>query len=515
VTDLDQLATPRLSAYVPHVPTDQQTAGLVAHRFLPGDEPSEVFYGGAAGGGKTDWLLMGALEWVDVPGYAALLLRRSFAELALPGSLMDRSKRWLSGSGAHWNEQLKRWTFPAGSTLAFGYLETDSDLYRYQSAEFQMIGFDELTEFTEAQYTYLFSRLRRPSEGELAAVPLRMCAASNPGGIGHGWVKKRFPIDGKPRGRRVFIPAKIADNPHLDTDAYRASLARLSPTLQRQLEEGDWTVAEGLAFPEWRREVHVVPEFPVPPHWHRIEFMDHGVANPTAWYVAATDEQANLVVFDSYYAPGLISEHVEAILARRPSWWPEYRDADGIVRRPTPLTWADPSVRNRTGQSPLRAKFEPETIATEYAKQSEHKIALALANNDPKAGRIRISELLKLEPGRPAPYYASHLEGAPATPRLYLVRSRCPELAQQLEDAPLLPIDSGKKGAGEIVDPAWEGRQGHAVAALRYGVMGAKGPSPASEDDEPWEVSKKRELLREYEEKADRGGYDRRRFEWV
>jgi hypothetical protein len=103
----------------------------------------------------------------------------------------------------------------------------------------------------------------------------------------------------------------------------------------------------------------------------------------------------------------------------------------------------------------------------------------------------------------------------PATPRLYLVRSRCPELAQQLEDAQLLPIDSGKKGAGEIVDPAWEGRQGHAVAALRYGVMGAKGPSPASEDDEPWEASKKRELLREYEEKADRGGYHRRRFEWV
>jgi hypothetical protein len=207
VTDLSQLVTPRLSAYVPHVPTDQQVAGLVAHRLLPGDEPSEVFYGGAAGGGKTDWLLMGALEWVDVPGYAALLLRRSFAELALPGSLMDRSKRWLTGTGAHWNEQLKRWTFPSSATLAFGYLETDGDLYRYQSAEFQMIGFDELTEFEEGQYTYLFSRLRRPSAGPLATVPLRMCAASNPGGIGHGWVKKRFPIDGKPRERRVFIPA--------------------------------------------------------------------------------------------------------------------------------------------------------------------------------------------------------------------------------------------------------------------------------------------------------------------
>lgn len=267
-------------------------------------------------------------------------------------------------------------------------------------------------------------------------------------------VKKRFPIDGKPRGRRVFIPAKIADNPHLDAKAYRASLARLNPTLQRQLEEGEWTVAEGLAFPEYRREIHCVPEFPVPPHWHRWEFMDHGIANPCAWYVAATDEAGNGVVFDSYYKPGLISEHCEAILARRPAWWPEYRDADGRLVQPHPLTLANPSVRNRTGQSLLTAKFEPETIATEYHKQSEGRIGLVLGNNEPKAGRIRISELLKLEVGRAAPYYAPHLDAVPATPRLYVVRSRCPELAQQLEDAPLLPIDSGRKGAGEVVDPS-------------------------------------------------------------
>jgi hypothetical protein len=231
-------------------------------------------------------------------------------------------------------------------------------------------------------------------------VPLRMCAASNPGGIGHGWVKKRFPIDGKRRERRVFIPAKIADTPHLDRGAYRASLARLSPTMQRQLEEGDWTVAEGLAFPEWRREIHCVPEFPVPPHWHRWEFMDHGISNPAAWYIAATDEAGNVVVFDSYYSPGLISAHCEAVLGRRPAWWPEYRDADGVLVRPSPRTWADPSVRNRTGQSPLTAKFQPETIASEYAKQSDGRISLALANNDPKEGRARVSEFLRLEPGR-------------------------------------------------------------------------------------------------------------------
>lgn len=169
-------------------------------------------------------------------------------------------------------------------------------------------------------------------------------------------------------------------------------------------------------------------------------------------------------------------------------------------------------MRNRTGQSPLTAKFQPETIASEYVKHSGGKIGLSLANNDPKAWRIRISELLRLEVGRAAPYYAPHLDGAPATPSLYVVRSRCPELAQQLEDAPLLPIDSGRKGAGEIVDPAWEGRHGHGVAALRYGVMGAPGASDPTEEDEPWDVYRKRELLRKHDERV--VDLDKR-YEWI
>jgi hypothetical protein len=94
---------------------------------------------------------------------------------------MDRSRQWLTATDARWNDTLKRWAFPSGATLAFGYLETDADTYRYQSAEFQLIGFDELTEFTEAQYTYLFSRLRRPSEGPLAEVPFAHVCGVEPG----------------------------------------------------------------------------------------------------------------------------------------------------------------------------------------------------------------------------------------------------------------------------------------------------------------------------------------------
>ncbi len=196
---------------------------------------AEILYGGAAGGGKSDALLMAALQFADVPGYAALLLRRSYADLALPGAIMDRSKEWLQGTAARWHEQTKTWTFPSGATISFGYLEHEQDKYRYQGAEFQFVGFDELTQFSESQYRYLFSRLRK---GVQSGLPLRMRAATNPGGLGHDWVRQRFLVERDPA--RLFVPARLADNPHLDRAAYEASLARLDPYTRRQLLEGDW-----------------------------------------------------------------------------------------------------------------------------------------------------------------------------------------------------------------------------------------------------------------------------------
>lgn len=240
--------------YSPHAPTPPQAA------FYLLDELAvlEAIYGGAAGGGKSDALLTSALRYVDVPGYAALLLRRSYADLALPGAIMARSKEWLMGSDARWSEVDFRWTFPSGATLSFGYLRTYNDVYRYQSAEFQFIGFDELTQFTEAEYRYLFTRLRRPSnldaDNALARVPLRIRSASNPGGRGHLWVKRRLirrevdpddEQDTEARARRrVFIPAKLADNPHVDRDAYEESLNNVDPFLRSQMLDGDWDARE-------------------------------------------------------------------------------------------------------------------------------------------------------------------------------------------------------------------------------------------------------------------------------
>lgn len=190
---------------------------------------------------------MAALKYVDVPGYAAILFRRTFADLSLPGALMDRAREWLSGTAARWNEQEHTWHFPSGASITFGYLETENHKYRYQSAEFQAVFFDELTQFTETQYTYLFSRLRRLAGSD---VPLRMRAASNPGGVGHEWVRTRF-IDAQEPGR-VFVSAKLADNPYLDQEEYRASLMNLDPVTREQLLAGNWMVLpEGAMF---RRE---------------------------------------------------------------------------------------------------------------------------------------------------------------------------------------------------------------------------------------------------------------------
>lgn len=241
------------AAYIPHAPTPRQRLFLdLPHR--------EAFYGGAAGGGKSDALLMGALQHVDVPGYAALILRRTFADLKKPKALLDRAREWLSNTGATYNSQDHQWIFPSGAILAFGYLQNEADIYQYQSAEYQFIGFDELTQFTESQYTFLFSRLRR-TEG--VDIPLRMRSASNPGGVGAEWVQARFvPDDWTPdqagalrvweKSGRAFVPARLVDNPYLDQASYIESLDELDEVTRAQLLQGDWSIRQkGNIYPAW------------------------------------------------------------------------------------------------------------------------------------------------------------------------------------------------------------------------------------------------------------------------
>lgn len=238
--------------YCPHIPTTRQLKFILLRE-------REAFYGGAAGGGKSDALLMAALWYVHVPDYNAIVFRKTFMDLSLPEALITRSKEWFANTDAKWNESLHRWTFPSGATIGFGHLDHDGAKYQFQSAAFQFIGFDEVTQFQENTYTYLFSRLRRLRNG--FEVPLRMRCAANPDGIGFEWVKRRFVDPG--HEDRPFIPSKLEDNPHLDQESYDESLQQLDNVTRMRLRMGDWDVRpEGTKFKrEWFDIVDVLPKF--------------------------------------------------------------------------------------------------------------------------------------------------------------------------------------------------------------------------------------------------------------
>jgi predicted phage terminase large subunit-like protein len=235
-------AIPRLSRYVRCRPTPRQAAFLLV-------PAAEAFYGGAAGGGKSIALLMAALAFADVGSYAAVLVRQTYAMLAQPGGLMDVASAWLAPTDAAWNATEHQWRFPSGATLTFRHLQDSGAERNFQGAEYQFIGIDEVTDFPEEQYRFLFSRLRRARS---SGVPLRMRAASNPYGPGLEWCHRRFVVEGRAHGR-VFIPARLEDNPYLDAETYDQNLRKLGPVAYRQLRHGDWTVRPdgGLFKAEW------------------------------------------------------------------------------------------------------------------------------------------------------------------------------------------------------------------------------------------------------------------------
>lgn len=242
----------------------------------------EALFGGAAGGGKSSALLMSAMQFVDVPGYSAILFRRTYADLALPGAIMDRFQSWIAPNDEiRWNANNYTAVFPSGARIAFGYLNNSQDYLRYKGAEFQFIGMDEVTEIRESDYRYLFSRLRRPASGPLAQVPLRMRSASNPA---PNWVRQRFIVEGKETGR-IFVPSKLTDNPGIDAESYRLALQALDPVERRRLELGDWwTTTLGSLF--HREEFVIVDAHEVP----EVTSMARAVR---FWDLAATEPSAS------------------------------------------------------------------------------------------------------------------------------------------------------------------------------------------------------------------------------
>lgn len=239
--------TPRSNQYLDHVnatfgyPHPKQALALL----LP---QKEILFGGAAGGGKSDWLLRAALQYADVPGYNAIIFRKTYASLIGLDGLVPRSQTWLAGTDAVWHEKDRTWKFPSGAALKFGYLDTARDRTQYQSTAYAFIGFEELTDWaTDEEYLFMFSRLRAPKR---LNVPRRVFSTTNPIGPGYEWVKNRFVPEnaaGTPTPIRTpamfFLPSSLEDNPSIDASEYEDSLSRLDATTYAKLRHGSWDAA--------------------------------------------------------------------------------------------------------------------------------------------------------------------------------------------------------------------------------------------------------------------------------
>ena len=360
-----------MQTWCPHSPHPKQA------EFLASSE-QEVLFGGAAGGGKSDALLMAALQYVDVPSYSALLLRRTFADLSLPGAIMDRATTWLENTPAHWDGLRKRWTFPSGASLSFGYLDTDRDRFRYQGAELQFVGFDELTQFPEAWYRYLFSRLRKPNSGPLSAVPLRMRGATNPGGLGHEWVRRRF-VDADALAR--FIPSKLEDNPSLDMQQYEESLSRLDSVTKKQLRDGVWTRdSSGLVYryDPSRNDARNVPPLEGREGWRYVLGIDYG----------HTDACAYVVWGWAPHETTLYCVHAEKIHKQIPSESAEHTKALMMVYNPESIV-GDIGGLGKGYIEEARVRWG---LPIEAAEKQNKAGYIKLFNGDLESGRVKVAD---------------------------------------------------------------------------------------------------------------------------
>ena len=282
----------------------------------------EVLFGGAAGGGKSFGQIADALIFaLRYPGSKQLILRRTFAEL--DKSLIRLSLGLYPKEIYSFNQSSHTGKFKNGSLIDFGYCQSELDVYQYQSAEYDVIRFDELTHFTEGQYVYLISRVRGAN-----AYPKQVKSTTNPGGIGHGWVKARFVEPSPPHTKfqgedglsRVFIPSLLRDNSFLTSGdpGYEKRLLALPERERRALLHGDWSIFEGQYFTEFDSARHLIPPFEIPRHWRKFRSIDYGLDCLACLWIAVSPE-GKYYVYREFCKPNLtISSATVEILRRTP-----------------------------------------------------------------------------------------------------------------------------------------------------------------------------------------------------
>lgn len=364
---------------------------------------TEVLFGGAAGGGKSYGQLVDALRYaIRYPGSKQLILRRTYAEL--DKSLIRVAQGLYPRSIYTYNATGHIGRFQNGSILDFGYCAGENDVFQYQSAEYDVIRFDELTHFTSFQYLYLISRLRGAN-----GFPKQVKSSTNPGGVGHMWVKERF-IDPMPpdtvfsdgRTTRIFLPSRIDDNTFLmkgDPD-YKKRLCELPDAQKRALLYGDWNIFEGQYFPEFSPQVHIIDPFPIPKEWRRYRTIDYGLDRLACLWVAVSPEGDAYVYKELCESNLIISDAAAAITART--------GKDEIY-----ATLAPPDLWSRS----------QETGKSKALLFAENGVSFTRSGNDRETGWLAVKELLKVRED--------------GTARLRIFR-QCTELCRCL---PMLQID--------------------------------------------------------------------------
>ena len=380
---------------------------------------NEILYGGAAGGGKTKALIMDAFfRCLKNPGTTAVVFRRTYQELE--DTDIKEAMASYPESLAVYNAGRHEFRLVNGSKILFRHCENEADRFKYSGIEIQFLSFDELTSFEQVVYDFIKTRLRaKKSQG---VVPI-VRSASNPGNIGHGWVKKMF-VDAGPfmsiqtqeiysetlhKSRKIrtqYIPALAMENPFI-TDDYIFELEQKPEALRKSLLEGRWDAFEGMVFSEFRDDsahytdrlnTHIIEPFEIPLDWPRYFSFDHGYSRPFACQWWAIDFQGRAYLYREWYGCKPRQANVGLELTPR-------QIADGILEREGPeiennipvIRTADPAIFDRSRGDSVADQMAP--------SGSRRGVVFNKGDNTRLAGKMQVHERLRFdEDGRPMMY---------------------------------------------------------------------------------------------------------------
>lgn len=343
-------------------------------------EAFETFFGGAAGGGKSYGQLVDAFLYaLKYPKSKQIIFRRTFPDLEK--SLIRVSLEFYPRKVATYNTSKHVWYFKNGSIVDFGYIDTEKDVYQYQSAEYDVIRFDELTHFTEYMYTYMISRCRGANP-----YPKHIKSSGNPGGVGHSWVKARFIDIGEPNkvheitldnGKKstvIFIPSLVQDNMFLlDNDPDYIDRLELLPEKEKQaLLYGDWDIFDGQFFTEFDRKIHVIEPFVIPKDWRIYRTRDYGLDMCATLWIAM-DYQMNCYAYKELYESDLIVSEAA-------------RKINEMTDEKIQIDYAPPDLWNRN-------KDTGKSTADIFAENGQY---LTKADNNRVTGWLAVHEWLKV-----------------------------------------------------------------------------------------------------------------------